>query len=255
MAYNQMAYSYDRLMEDMPYPEWIEFAQAGWERYNVSPRTVVDLGCGTGNIAIPLAQSGLDVIGIDISESMLAVASRKLEQQNQTASKGGTVRWLHQDIREWELPEPMDAAISFCDCLNYLLEEDEIIQAFRRTYNGLKPGGLFLFDMHHPNLFRRYWDEQPFLFNEDDIAYIWTCDLNERRMEIDHEITIFARADDAGEMFHRIEENHVQRAYDPDWVADELQRAGFIDIGMYADFQFDPVSDETERVFFTARRG
>jgi len=251
-SYQQFANVYDRLMEEMPYPEWVEFAERVWERYG-KPRTVADLGCGTGKTALPLARSGRRVFGIDLSADMLAIARQKQELQ---PPGQGSVVWLQQDIREWELGEPVDAVISFCDTFNYLTEEDDVLLAFRQTYDGLREGGSFIFDMHHPNQLRMYAAEQPFVLNEDDLAYIWVSDLDEERCEIEHQLTIFARGDqeDQGRgLYGRIDEVHIQRAYEPEWVLRALQESGFRDVQAYADFRFEPISpDTTARVFYTA---
>jgi SAM-dependent methyltransferase len=270
MAYRQLAYHYDRLMDDMPYEEWVRFAEACWNRFGV-PKHVVDLGCGTGNIAIPLVQKGWRVTGIDLSADMLAVAQAKLEDWRRTSSigAGGSAAWVQQDMREWELPAPVDAVISFCDCFNYLLEEDDVLQAFRRVSDGLKPGGVFIFDVHTSLQFRNYAGSQPHVLNEDDIAYIWTCQLDEERSEIEHALTIFVKEEESkhaeeailaegglnGEgrgKYRRIEEMHIQRAYSLDWLRSALVQTGFTRIESYADFRFHPPAPDTLRAFFVA---
>jgi len=249
-AYRQFASVYDRLMEDMPYPEWLRFARQCWERTGI-PETVVDLGCGTGNIAIPLAKSGFRVFGIDLSADMLAVARSKWDAQPQRYSGDGSIRWLQQDMRDWELPERVDTVLSFCDCINYLLEEEDVEAAFRATRRGLKDGGLFLFDVHAPRQLERYAEEQPFTLDERDIAYIWTSEYTPDRREIEHHLTIFARDGEDGR-FVRFEETHVQRAYEPEWIRGALMRAGFSHVEMYADFKLERPDDNAERLFFAA---
>ncbi|WP_230192387.1 class I SAM-dependent methyltransferase [Paenibacillus sp. CECT 9249] len=255
-SYKRFAHVYDRLMEDMPYPEWLRFARTGWEKYGM-PKTVVDLGCGTGSITVPLANSGFQVTGIDLSSDMLAIARRKMDQSpyaNRMYREGG-VLFLQQDIRTWELPGQVDSVVSFCDCFNYLLEEEDIKQAFRHTFQGLKAGGTFMFDVHQPAQFAKYAEEQPFVLNEKSVAYIWTCELDEVRSEIEHHITFFTRAEGASlseELFERFEEVHVQRAYHPDWLYAQLKAAGFADVQIYGDFKWEPPQDDTSRLFYVA---
>ncbi|WP_059052047.1 class I SAM-dependent DNA methyltransferase [Paenibacillus senegalimassiliensis] len=253
-SYRKFAYVYDELMEDMPYPDWIRFARTAWERHGM-PRTVVDLGCGTGSITIPLVNAGFEVTGIDLSSDMLSVARRKMDAtpQGTRLLREGSVRWVQQDMTDWAVPEPVDAVISFCDCLNYLLKEDEIVRTFRRTYENLKPGGTFLFDVHHPNTLARYEEEQPFIWDESGVAYIWTCERDARLNEIEHHLTIFAREEEQGPgLYRRFEETHTQRAYDPLWMKEELRRCGFSQITCYADFEWVEAVDEAARIFFVA---
>jgi SAM-dependent methyltransferase len=253
-AYKQFASVYDRLMEDMPYAEWLRFARQTWEKFGM-PETVVDLGCGTGSMSIPLAKSGFRVFGIDLSADMLTIARSKWDESPQQAirSGSGSIRWLQQDMRDWELPEPVDAVVSFCDCINYLLEEHDVEAAFRATCQGLRTGGVFVFDVHAPKQLQRYADEQPFTLDERDVAYIWTSELDGRRMEIEHHLTIFAReGNERDARFIRFEEVHQQRAYSAAWLRGALQRAGFTRIELYADFAWEPATNESERLFFLA---
>ncbi|MBB3108943.1 SAM-dependent methyltransferase [Paenibacillus phyllosphaerae] len=251
-AYQQFATVYDRLMEDMPYPQWLQFAQDCWERLGM-PKTIADLGAGTGSIAIPLAQKGHEVYAIDLAADMLTIGRAKWESQPQRAlrAEGGSLHWLEQDMREWELPKQVDAVISFCDCLNYLTEPEDVVETFQATWEGLAPGGTFLFDVHAKRQLERYAAEQPFVFDEQDVAYIWVSDYDEEREEIEHHLTIFAReGQHGGAKYTRFEEVHVQRAYDPRWLEAQLRKAGFSHIELYADFTFDAPNPQSERLFF-----
>lgn len=252
-SYGKFAYVYDALMADMPYRDWLAFAETAWGKYG-KPRTVAELGCGTGSLTIPLAAAGYHMTGIDLSSDMLSVAQRKLEQQPQGRRflREGSVQWVQQNMKEWELPEPVDAVISFCDCLNYVLEEQDIRSVFSSTYDGLKPGGTFLFDVHHPNTLIRYEEEQPFVLDEPDISYIWTCELDVPRREIEHHLSIFAREEGRSDTYRRFEETHTQRAYDPEWMKQELLAAGFSEVSLYSDFEWVAADDSAQRLFYVA---
>lgn len=150
------------------------------------------------------------------------------------------------------MPEPVDSVISFCDCLNYVLEEQDVRDVFVCTYAGLKPGGTFLFDVHHPNTLTRYEEEQPFVQDEPNVSYIWTCELDVPRREIEHHLSIFAREEGRQDVYRRFEETHTQRAYDPDWMKQELLKAGFSDVKIYADFEWIEADDSAQRLFYVA---
>ena len=249
MAYQAFATVYDRLMADAPYDQWLHFALKFWEQRGFRPDTVADLGCGTGNLAIPLAQRGYNVIGIDLSEDMLACAQEKLSH---LPAMPGSVLYIQQDMREWELGFRTDAVISFCDCLNYLTEPDDILQTFVQTFRGLNEGGWFLFDMHPPSTLRSYGEQQPFVLQEPDISYVWTCDWNEERLEIVHDLSIFVQAADG--RYDRIDEWQVQRAYEREWILGALREAGFEKAECFADFTMEPPGPDARRWFFAARK-
>lgn len=256
MAYGKFALVYDRLMADMPYDDWIAFAEGCFARYG-RPHTIADLGCGTGSVAIPLAGLGCRVFGIDLSDEMLAIAQEKSAGRTRSASRGGPatstgdVVWLQQDMREWELAEQVDAAVSFCDSINYLTEPGDVADMFARTYAGLKPGGWFAFDVHAPRTLQDYAESQPFVYNEEDLSYIWVCGLDEETCTIDHELTFFVKETE-GDRYSRFDETHTQRAYPLKQLQQLLEKAGFTGIEIFADFGWEEADEETSRAFFVA---
>ncbi|MFS1513573.1 class I SAM-dependent DNA methyltransferase [Chengkuizengella sp. SCS-71B] len=252
MSYEGFANYYDVLMEDMPYSQWIEFAESCWNKHG-KPKTVVDLGCGTGNISIPLAKKGYQVYGIDLSSDMLTVATQKeINYMSTIKQNGGSITWLEQDMKDLELPSSVDCIISFCDCYNYITDESHIIQSFQKVYEHLEHKGLFIFDMLTESQFQFYAEEQPFTYNEENLSYIWTCDYDTRHQEIEHDLTIFAQQSSSN--YLKINEIHTQRAYSLEWIKSQLSHAGFINISSYGDFEFESPNDATNRVFFVANK-
>lgn len=262
-AYKAFAAVYDRLMDDMPYDKWLQFSEEIWGRFG-KPQHVVDLGCGTGTIALMLAKKGYEITGIDISSSMLQIAAEKQQRLFDAQQAGETpsgqtaassfyeqgVRWLEQNMCNWKTDKPADSVISFCDCLNYLLDEDELLATFEATYNGLKSGGSFIFDVHPISKFQQYAVEAPFVYDEDGISYLWNSYYDEDEHIIEHQLAIFV-AENEG-LYRRIDELHVQRAYHPKWIEGALHAAGFGKIYQYADFACKPQDEYAERLFFVA---
>lgn len=253
MSYQQFAYAYDRLMRDMPYPEWLQFIRDTTKLYELQVRKIVDLGCGTGTIALALAKEGYEVTGIDLAEHMLAVAEQK-QQQMQTQIATLPVEWIHQDMCEWQVMSPVDLVISLCDCLNYIVEEDRVREVFQHTFAGLRTGGVFLFDVHTLEEMYAYVDNQPYFLTEEDVAYIWTNELDTERMIIEHDLTIFVKNHPHDEQFLRIQEQHVQRGYDLEWLEQLLRDTGFVEIRVGADFTWDKPGQHAQRAFFACRK-
>lgn len=241
-SYQHLAQVYDVLMAEAPYEQWITFAEKMWDRGGDKPRKILDLGCGTGAIAIPLAQRGYRVTGVDLSEEMLAITYDKAKE------KGLQIELLHQDMREVEVAAEMDAVVSFCDSINYLTEGDDVCQTFLRVSQALKPGGLFLFDVHSLYKIYQVFGNSTFTFTEEDVAYIWHCELEEDG-KVYHDLTIFARE---GQLYRRFEEVHAQRAYSHEQLLNWLREAGFELLQCSADFTDQSPTETSERIFYVA---
>ena len=78
-AYHALAASYDRLTNDVDYEATVNFYFDILEREGILPRSAVDLACGTGSVTALLAQRGIPVTGVDLSEEMLTVAQQKTQ--------------------------------------------------------------------------------------------------------------------------------------------------------------------------------
>jgi SAM-dependent methyltransferase len=107
--------------------------------------TVLDVGCGTGSLAVLLAARGRTVIGVDPAEASLAVAR----------SKNPAVRWLHGDASE--LPAAgADLAVMTGNVAQVFLGDDEWARVLRSVHQALRPGGFFVFETRRPQ--RRDWE-------------------------------------------------------------------------------------------------
>lgn len=116
---------------------------------------LLDLCCGYGRIAIPLAERGYQVTGQDLSEVLLRHA------REDAAARGASVRWIHSDMRRIPFEAEFDAVINIFTAFGYLESEEEDTTVLRQVAAALKPGGRFLIEIfHRDNLMRRYRPHQ-----------------------------------------------------------------------------------------------
>jgi SAM-dependent methyltransferase len=108
---------------------------------------VVELAVGTGRIAVPIAQAGLSVIGVDLSDSMLAVA-RALAEQHGVASR---VDLRVGDLREPPVNERVPLVICPFRSLLHMRDEAEKLSALRAAHRLLEPDGRLVFDVFAPS--------------------------------------------------------------------------------------------------------
>ncbi|WP_077330210.1 class I SAM-dependent DNA methyltransferase [Virgibacillus siamensis] len=246
MSYQKLANLYDKLMDDAPYNQWIEFTGEIFSRTGSDVQTIADLGCGTGQIASLLAHEGYDVIGVDNSADMLSVAQQRAQQENLA------IQWIQQDLRQLQGLQNLDAAVSYCDVINYITDEDEVRTVFERVAKSLKPGGLFLFDIHSVNHVEQFYVNQTFADVQDDVSYIWFCTPGENQGEMYHDLTFFVSD---GEKYDRFEELHHQQTYYVEFYKKLLHESGFKLCGLHADFSVTADFDEenAERIFIIAQ--
>ncbi|MDG4655467.1 class I SAM-dependent methyltransferase [Ectobacillus antri] len=244
MSYQQFALLYDELMNDVPYDKWVSFVERKMDQYDVMAPSLLDVACGTGSVALPLMQKGYDVTGVDLSDDMLSVAYEKVR------SAGYDAAFYQQDMRELSLDREFDCVTIFCDSLNYVTSEDGIKQTFKKVYEHVKPGGLFLFDIHSLYKIHQVFMNETYTINEEEVALIWTCFPGEEPDSVEHDMTFFVQD---GEYYQRFDELHVQRGYETDHIISWLEEAGFTVLCVEGDFT-EELTDTTERIFFTAQK-
>ncbi len=245
MSYGRFAYVYDILMENVPYDKWIELFLAKMEQFDIEGRKVLDVGCGTGEFSIRLAEKGYDVTGVDLSEEMLLIAAEK------AAEKQVAIPLFHQNMAELDLAAEYDAVVIFCDSLNYLETEEEVEETFRSVYKHLKSGGLFMFDVHSIFKMTEVFHGGTFADPYEEVSYIWNSYEGEEPYSAEHELSFFVKDENTG-LYERFEEDHYQRTYPVDTYLDWLKKAGFICKGVLADLEDKEPEHDSERIVFLA---
>ena len=244
-AYHNLAASYDRLTNDVDYGAIVAFYHQILQRERVAPRTAVDLACGTGSVALLLAQKGYGVIGVDMSEEMLTVAfQRAMEQETQPV-------FVCQKLQQLHLPRAVDMAVCALDGLDYILDPADCQKAIQRVYKALNPGGIFIFDVNTPEKLRAM-DGQVFLDEDEDVYCVWRGEFDQDTNICSYGMDLFQRQ---GNVWHRSFEEHQEYAYSVEQLRRYLKDAGFTHIRVYADGKLEAPRAGEQRVYFSARKG
>lgn len=252
-AYTSFAQVYDLFMDNVPYEEWSEYVIALLNEYQISDGLVLDLGCGTGKMTRLLSQAGYDMIGIDNSEDMLEIAQEyQYQQVTEDADENKKqILYLLQDMREFELYGTVQAVISICDSMNYLLEEEDLLETFRLVNNYLDPKGIFIFDMNTCYKYAELLGEQTIAENREEGSFIWDNYFDEEEQINQYDLTLFIQEEEG--LYRKYEETHYQRAYELDTIKRLLKEAGMEFVAAYDAFTKEPVREDSERMYVIAR--
>lgn len=216
----------------------------------VEGRTLLELACGTGTVAIAFAEAGWRVYGVDGSAEMLAQARAKAEAMGPFA-QGNPPIWSRQDMRHLVLPERVHLATCLYDSLNYMLTSDDLSAVFRGVYAALLPGGLFLFDMNTAWAMATQWDDETLVTDSEDLTVIFQSTYDAERQRVSLVATLFKRV---GELYKKIVERHAEQAYPDEHIATLLTDAGFRLEASYHCFRTTPPTPSTGRIMWAARK-
>ena len=230
--YAEFASVYDELMDDVDYEAWTTACLERITACGVMPRSVCDCACGTGGIALQLARRGIRVTGVDISESMLRVASGKAR------AAGLDIRLVRQDMCQLSLTRPVDALVCACDGVNYLLDPMRVARFFGAARSALQSGGVLTFDISSREKLKRMARDKLYFEDREGITYLWTNRMASSILTM--ELSFFLKGVDG--RYDRFDEVQRQRAHSVDELRAWLQDAGFIRI---------QIEDEGDRVHFT----
>ena len=203
---------------------------------------ILDLCCGTGQLANALTDRGCRVVGVDGSSQMLKYA--------RINAPAATFRLF--DVRSFELSEEFDVALSTYDSLNHLLTLDDLTAALRSTYRHLATHGVLVFDMNMEAGFQSRWVGN-FNIWSDDSAVITESTYDDAEKLATISITIFIRATGHEALWRRNDVTLTQRAYTIDELTEALNSAGFTEIAVF-DARRDFNMRDVGRAIFRAKK-
>lgn len=183
---------------------------------NIREGLVVDLGCGSGLSALELTKAHYQVLGVDISESLIAIARTRVP----------SAEFQVESLFKIDIPS-CNAVISIGECLNYLFDRDNnfqiLIQLFERVYNALISGGVFIFDIAEPGQVIEGKRVKSFTEGKDWVVLIEKEEDREKSV-LSRRLVTFRKV---GEYYRRDDELHYLRLYKAADIAEKLKQVGF----------------------------
>lgn len=239
-SFGPIAAFYDELMQGVPYRMWVDYYRLLLEQLEVNPRRLLDVCCGTGNVAELLADRGYTVAGVDLSPAMIEAARRKATELDYD------IRYEAADAAEFDLGETFDGAYSFFDSLNYITDLGQLHRALTRVAAHLEPGGTFVFDLNTAYAFEQRMFNQQDTRKKARVQYNWVGDYDPASRIIRVAMEFWVDGE-------RVVEEHVQRAHRPEEMTEMLAKAGFSDVRIYDSYTLDPPRRRSDRNHYTAR--
>ncbi|MFN7172653.1 MAG: class I SAM-dependent DNA methyltransferase [Fimbriimonadaceae bacterium] len=203
---------YDELMGSIPYDAWAEYFLELCAKAGSKPKSVLEIGCGTGKLAEKLISLGLAVDGVDPSAGMCKQAQINLKQH------GSMV--VTASAAEFELKGRYDAALSFFDSLNNILDPEEFRASIANVASHLNPGGVFIFDLNTEYAFKKkLWDQHDHS-KKSRVRYDWTSEYDPGTKLVEIHMHFWVDGE-------KVRALHTQRAYSRPEVENAIHAAGF----------------------------
>jgi SAM-dependent methyltransferase len=217
---------------------------------------LLELGCGTGRLLIPLARAGYDITGVDMSPRMLEVAQAKVD----AADLGERVHLVQADMRSVQLPQQYRLAFIAINSFMHLTTLEDQVQALRAWRSLLLPGGLLVIDVYNPNpqalleadgrieLHGRWFDPA----TGATVLKQTSRTLDDAR-QLQHVLFIYDEVFPDGQVRRTLAPFQARYVYRFEGEL-LLGKAGFTPQQVYGSYDLDPYTSDSERMIFVARR-
>lgn len=238
-SYNIFAEFYDDLTQNVEYEKIAKYVSSFFKKYYPSGKTVLDLACGTGTLSKLLNEEGYNIIGIDLSDDMLCIASSK-SVDNASFIKG--------DISSFALPKKVDYCVCSLDSINHLESIEQVGECFNCVYNSLVDGGIFVFDVNTVYKHKNVLNDNTFVFDEENFFLSWDNEyLGENTVRILLDFFVFN-----GVNYDRFSEEFCEKAYEISELENKLNK--FKILGVYDELTLTEPKNDSERIYFVCKK-
>ena len=215
---------------------------------------IIEYMCGTGRVCIPLAADGNQVVGVDTSTEMLAIAQRTRDANDISALQ------LHQgDIRTWQGDTRFGLAIIALNSFMHLTSVHDQLQALNNVHRALLPGGYLVLDLFHPDMrtLQNYKGdvglERRFSLTDGRMVHKFVSQWSDIAQQLIHVVFMY----DITDIQNGVQRKSASFAMRYFWrfeIEHLLARAGFTLQHCYGSYDLEPFDSDSEQMLIVARR-
>lgn len=243
--YNDFAEFYDKLMYDVDYKKRTAYLMKLFKKYQGKPKLLLDAACGTGGFSNEFAALGCEVIGVDISEDMLAVA------RENSAERGNDILYLCQPLQELDLYGTVDGAVCCLDSLNHITDYKTLCKAVKKISLFLEEDKLFIFDINTEYKHKEVLGNNVFVIERDEVYCVWANKYVEKSKKTDIMLDFFVKEND---IYERYSEEFCERAYTESEIEKALKEAKLEILEIFDDMTEQPLNEKSERAVYVTRK-
>lgn len=244
-TYSVLADIYDIVMSDVDYETWADYLDEIILMHQPTARSILELACGTGTIALSLEE--LDcykITATDGSPDMIRIARKKAAKAN------SEIDFKTMNFLNLSFEESFDVIYMVFDSLNYLHTKDEIIRLHEEVKNLLTPGGIFVYDFTTPRNSRkaiRFLDNESKNINAE-YRYYRESSFNAKERIHTNRFHIEKLDETTGDIIQKFEEQHQQKIYTLEEIKSIIKETDFEIIQAYDGFELKPAHNKSLRI-------
>lgn len=239
-AYKNLSRYYQKIILDKDYEVFTDYILS-LVKDTVKIKRGIDVGCGTGIFTRKLKTAGYNVIGVDISSEMIAVADEE------SAKNGVKIQYQIQDVKNLKTFEKVGFITAVNDVFNYL-PKNSLSKAFLSIQKCLEKGGIFIFDISTEYKLEKVLGENLFGDDGEDLSYLWLSEYDKESKTLDINLSFFEKC---GDLYKRYDESQTQYAHTITDIETALQTNGFTLLKVL-DGAGKPLENVSERAVFIA---
>lgn len=243
--YTSLADIYDVVMSDVDYETWADYIDEIIITHNPGTRTLLELACGTGTIALSLEELDCyEITATDGSTDMIRVAREK------GGSVNSDIHFEVMDVNNIKRNHTYDVVYMIFDSINYLMEDDQILKLHHDVKNILAPNGIFIYDFTTPRNSRKavkYLDnENHFIGKRYRYQRESTYDAKNQIHTNIFQIEQLKQGGDTG--VGLVKEIHRQKIYSQEYMRSLIEKTEFTILEAYDGFHLLPAHKNSLRI-------